>query len=102
MDGEHDEWGLPRNSGQEVGYCKPLKKSQFKKGQSGNPKGRPKGRPNLEHLADKFLSQSTSITIDGISRRMSRGEALLYCVYSKAMKGDSRFISLNVGYLRAE
>lgn len=33
------------NDDDEVGYCKPPKKSQWKPKQSGNPKGRPKRSP---------------------------------------------------------
>lgn len=39
----------------EVGYGKPPKRSQFKKGQSGNPEGRPKETKNLKtDLADEL------------------------------------------------
>ena len=32
----------------DVGYKKPPKRTQFKPGQSGNPRGRPKGTKNLK------------------------------------------------------
>lgn len=38
---------------EKIGYKKPPKKSQFKKGKSGNPKGRPKGSKNKPQYMDK-------------------------------------------------
>ena len=37
---------LPRSADYEVGYGKPPKTGQFKRGRSGNPKGRPRGSTN--------------------------------------------------------
>ena len=39
-----------------VGYGRPPKKNQFKKGQSGNPSGRPKKAPVIADLLDRQLS----------------------------------------------
>ena len=39
----------------EVGYGKPPKDSQFKKGESGNKRGRPKGVKNLKTEVDAPL-----------------------------------------------
>jgi hypothetical protein len=50
----------PKESGDRVGYGKPPQRTQFKPGNSGNPRGRPKGTKNLktdlmEELGEKIL-----------------------------------------------
>ena len=42
--------------GYEIGYKKPPKHSQFKKGQIANPLGRPRGAKSLSTLVDEALS----------------------------------------------
>lgn len=44
----------------EVGYGRPPKKSQFKKGQSGNPKGRPKGSKNFQTIVSDIMNQKVA------------------------------------------
>lgn len=41
----------------EVGYKKPPKASQFKPGQSGNPKGRPKKKKMTDEEALKIVNE---------------------------------------------
>lgn len=45
----------------EIGYKKPPKNGQFKKGQSGNPKGRPTGSKNKKKVFNDILSQEITI-----------------------------------------
>lgn len=72
-----------------VGYKKPPKKSQFKKGQSGNPKGRPKGRKNNHTILSESLSQKVTVTRDGKKLKISRIEALNERGFQRAMQGNA-------------
>ena len=46
---------------EKVGYRRPPKKSRFKPGQSGNPKGRPKGTKNLKRDLIEELQELESL-----------------------------------------
>ena len=74
----------------EVGFGKPPKHSQFKKGQSGNPKGRKKGTRNFKTDLKKTLDAKVTITVDGCSKQVSSQFAALQRLREKALKGDAR------------
>ena len=87
-------------NGDPVGYKNPPKNSQFKKGQSGNPKGRPKGvqkQPSGQkfrenHAKDFLVEMDREITLlfDGKPRKMQMVEAIENVMIAKALKGDFR------------
>lgn len=45
----------------DVGYGKPPKRTQFKKGKSGNPKGRPKGAKGVKASLKRELESKITI-----------------------------------------
>lgn len=49
----------------EVGYGKPPKATQFKKGQSGNSKGRPRKSENVRTLLRETLNQRVQVRVNG-------------------------------------
>jgi Family of unknown function (DUF5681) len=71
-----------------VGYRRPPKASQFRKGKSGNPKGRPKGSRNIGALLAEAIRQKVSVTENGKTRRMSAIEAMLRRLVNEAMRND--------------
>ena len=72
----------------EVGYQRPPVKNQFRKGQSGNPRGRWKGQRNLPPVLSEVLRQPVTVKQGDKSERMSKGEALIKMLMSKALNGD--------------
>ena len=78
--------------GTERNYRKPPKASQFKPGQSGNPKGRPKGVRNFKTDLDEALRALVEVKTNGGVRRITMQKALLQTLAEKARDGDLRAI----------
>jgi len=75
-----------------VGYGKPPKSGQFRKGQSGNPKGRPKGSLDFNTYVQQMLSAQVTVTEGGKRKRVSSLQATLMRLAEKSLKGDIRAI----------
>lgn len=74
----------------EVGYGRPPKATQFRKGQSGNPKGRKKKKQDASAIFRDLLDKKVSVRIDGETVVMTRREAMVHNLFSKAMGGSVR------------
>ncbi len=77
-----------------TGYANPPKETQFKKGQSGNPKGRPKGDKNYLALANRELSQKVSIMENGRRKILSKKEVFVKTTINKGIAGDKKFTNI--------
>lgn len=76
----------------EVGYGKPPKKSQFKKGQSGNPKGRKKGARGLKSDLRDELKGPVTVHEDGKQITVSKQRLAIKQLINQAVTGDLRAI----------
>ena len=74
----------------EVGCCRPPKHTQFKPGQSGNPKGRSPQTHNFKTMVNKVVGEQVEIREGRKIRRMSKIEALFRTMMSRAFKGDPK------------
>ena len=74
----------------DVGYKKPPRHSQFKKGQSGNAKGRPRGTRNFQSDLRDELAELVNVRENGSVTRVSSQRAALKQLRAKALKGDQR------------
>ena len=73
-----------------VGYGNPPKKSRFKPGKSGNPRGRPKGTKNLKTDLQEELIERIAVRDSNGSRRITKQKALVKSIVAKAIKGDQK------------
>jgi len=75
----------------EVGYGKPPKKNQFKKGQSGNPQGRKKKSQRKTDMKSLFEEiGNETLMVNGKS--LMKKELLINLLYARALKGDERAV----------
>ena len=74
-----------------VGYCRPPKHTQFKKGQSGNPGGRPKGTLNVATVLENTLRQTVEVADEKTNekRTITKLEAAIQRLVDNAVEGDN-------------
>jgi hypothetical protein len=75
---------------EDIGYGKPPKRSQFKAGRSGNPRGRPKGALNSKTILRRNLSRKIVVREGQVEREVSKLEGILMRQIELALKGDNR------------
>jgi hypothetical protein len=82
----------PAAEPEKVGYCKPPKHTQFKKGQSGNPKGRPKAQQQFKtvnRIVQDVLFMEVKGMVGGKRQTMLGLEAVVAKQMAKALEGDT-------------
>ena len=82
---------IGNNDREKVGYRRPPKWTQFKRGQSGNSKGRPPGSGRSHDRAEIFWSVALTpfqLSTESGSLKISRLEAMIRKLTGMALDGD--------------
>ena len=82
-----------------VGYGKPPKETQFRPGQSGNPKGRPKGTQNLKTDLVEELGEWVLVKEGSVTKTISKQRAMVKSLIAKAAQGDTKAINTAVNLM---
>jgi hypothetical protein len=72
------------------GYGKPPKRTRFKKGRSGNPRGRPKREESFDELIRQELNKRIRIQENGRVIRITKREAWLRRIVNGAINRKAR------------
>lgn len=74
----------------EVGYGKPPRKHQFKKGVSGNPSGRRVRPKSFDALVEQQLDKKVSFSLGGRKVRVPLRQAVVMKIAIDALNGKAR------------
>lgn len=81
-----------------VGYKKPPKKHQFKKGHSGNKKGGVGKSKNMISLIDRELNQRITMTEGGVRMTLTKREAIVKRKVNAALNGSDKAMDYLIKY----
>jgi hypothetical protein len=84
----------------EVGYGKPPRYTQFKKGQSGNPQGRRKGSKNLTTLLGEALNEPVIVAENGGRRKITMRQAIVKQLVKRSAGADLRAMKILLDMVR--
>ena len=84
----------------EVGYGKPPRRTRFKKGQSGNPRGRPSGSKSLRTVVSEALNELVIVTDNGKHRKITKREAIVTQLVNRSATADWRAVKILLDILR--
>ena len=85
----------------DVGYGKPPKHTQFKKGQSGNKRGGSKRVHDINTLIVEELAKPITVRVGSEERMITKQHAIIMAMVNQAIKGEMRAISLLLPLARA-
>ncbi len=74
--------------GYAVGYGRPPRDTQFKPGQSGNPRGRPKGAKSETDILNALLNRKITVHEHGRTRQITVMDGAYRAITQKALQGD--------------